>query len=699
MSERRTFASALFRPLLWIVVMVLVLGAVVSFALTQSIVHKSSGERFEGTHALFSQMITSSLLTGAYPDVYRRCQRISRDRGVMAVEVKMADGYVVCSLEGRSSSSRRIAISRDIYFDEDAKDRAASVKIVFNDDVGGVLLRQAGFSFGLSVLLLLVLGWVAGRMMAHRLSRPMVALSSEIAGGDLETLSTLGRVPAPNDVEETFVLKKAVSDLARNLLESRKDLVETTEKAAISALAAQVAHDIRSPLAALEVASADAARLSEEQRVLIRSAVGRIRDIANSLLDKQRAHAAGKAGTGGAPPSCLLLSGLIESLITEKRLQYRSKPEIEIDASLDAPSYGIFALVQPVEFKRLLSNLINNAVEAFGGGGGSVRVTLSAKDGFALVDVRDDGKGIPAGLLAKLGQRGETHGKSGGSGLGLHHARTSAESWGGSLKISSEPAKGTTVSVALPQAQAPEWFVSELVLASGRKVVILDDDDSIHKVWDGRLAPLRRHGVDAVHVSSSGELRQWSKENPADAAGARYLLDYELLGSEDTGLSLARELSIGARSILVTSRYEEPAIMEHCRTLGTRMIPKGLAGIVPIRVDRTVAERVRWDAVLIDDDELARATWKVAASRSGKRLRSYSSAGEFLGEADAVDLSTPVYIDVDLAHGEKGDVESLKIHELGFAEIYLATGHGAGKFAGAVHLRGVVGKEPPWSAA
>ncbi len=42
--------------------------------------------------------------------------------------------------------------------------------------------------------------------------------------------------------------------------------------------------------------------------------------------------------------------------------------------------------------------------------------------------------------------------------------------------------------------------------------------------------------------------------------------------------------------------------------------------------------------------------------------------------------------------------ESRRVHELGFGEVYLATGHAPGRFAKLKHLRGVIGKEPPWDA-
>lgn len=344
---------------------------------------------------------------------------------------------------------------------------------------------------------------------------------------------------------------------------SRKE-TELALAKALSDVAAQVAHDIRSPLSALEVAAADAPQLPEEKRALIAAAIGRMRGIADGMLERYRER--GAEGAGKEPVSVQPLAVLLESILGEKRLQCRPNAAVCLETAFDPSSGAALAAVQPLEFKRLLSNLLNNAVESLDARGGTVTVGLSARDGRALIAVKDDGKGIPPEVLARLGRRGGTHGKPGGTGLGLHHARACAESWGGRLDIASEPGKGTTVTVSLPLASAP-----------------------------------------------------------ADVRGELF------------------------------------------------------------------------DAVLIDDDALARATWRMTAERLGKRLRAFATAAEFFQAAGAIDRQTPVYVDSDLGEGVRGEEESRRIHELGFAKIYMATGHPPSAFSGHAHLAGVVGKEPPWA--
>ncbi len=480
-------------------------------------------------------------------------------------------------------------------------------------------------------------------------------------------------------------------------------------------LSSQVAHDIRSPLAALDSVMADASRLPEEKRLIIRGAIGRIRDIANHLLDERRQVMDTRIyGSSGAsevfdePAALCLLSSLIEPLITEKRLQYRSRLGLEIEARMDRSSYGLFALVQPVEFKRVLSNLIDNAVEAMREpGNGQVQVNLSKQGDFVALEITDNGAGIAPDILPRLCRKGASFGKLKGSGLGLHHAKAAVESWGGQLTLTSgnvvtgsdfgasAQTPRTSVTLEIPQAPAPDWFISELWIYPGEDIVILDDDASIHQVWRERLEFSRRQEKTprVFHFSTPHEIKSWAGQNPQSAQKAVYLVDYELLGHKETGLELVEELGVCERAILVTSRFDEPGILEECRRLGVRMIPKSFAGMVPLRLSES--PEPFWDAVLIDDDPLVRMTWKLAANRAGKKLLSFPSASEFLRAVSGINRSTPVYIDQELGGKVNGIEVSFRIAEFGFTELYLATGRKGLPRGGLKHLKGAVGKDPP----
>jgi hypothetical protein len=256
---------------------------------------------------------------------------------------------------------------------------------------------------------------------------------------------------------------------------------------------------------------------------------------------------------------------------------------------------------------------------------------------------------------------------------------------------------GTQVVISLPAAPAPQWFVGELVVEAGSTVVVLDDDASIHHIWDGRFESLRadRSGVELRHFSMPANLESWVRQAAGLLDKAVFLVDFELIGSEVTGLDLVRRLGLESRSILVTSRYEEPALRDRCVAMGVKMIPKGMAGFVPISIRRPLEQA---DAVLIDDDPLVHALWESSARDHSKRLRSFFSPDEFLSLADRFDRALPIYIDSNLGGAVAGEVVSRRIVEQGFSSVYLATGYDAEKFSEISWLAGVRGKEPPWVA-
>ena len=65
-------------------------------------------------------------------------------------------------------------------------------------------------------------------------------------------------------------------------------------------------------------------------------------------------------------------------------------------------SYGLFSKVNPIELKRVLSNLINNSIEAIKNNDGLIQVKVERDVKHVVILVRDNGNGIPIHVLEKL---------------------------------------------------------------------------------------------------------------------------------------------------------------------------------------------------------------------------------------------------------------------------------------------------------
>lgn len=227
-------------------------------------------------------------------------------------------------------------------------------------------------------------------------------------------------------------------------LREREKIAEATYQQA-----RQVAHDIRSPLSALKVVAESVSGIPESHHEALRNGVGRIQEIANQLLRRPDPRASEERRSLSAQS----LSALVSSIIDEKRVEYARRSDIKILGPSEPSSLRGFAEVQPTELKRALSNLITNAVESIEETG-RVCVSLSERKSKAwVVDIEDNGKGIPESFLPRLAERGASFGKNGGWGLGLYHAKRAVESWGGTFGIQSTEGKGTVVTIEVPKAR------------------------------------------------------------------------------------------------------------------------------------------------------------------------------------------------------------------------------------------------------
>lgn len=386
-------------------------------------------------------------------------------------------------------------------------------------------------------------------------------------------------IPQSTFNAEQVIINRAISRLLEEIKKANKAMREAISAAEqrrfqeeLTRTALQVVHDICSPLALLEaIVQSTSLSLPEADRIAIRNAIGRLRDIANTLLKKAKQdlviHQEGSL-------TQQLVAGLINQVIGEKRMQHGSR--IDISFQFNESSYGLFALIRSTDFCRAISNLVNNAVDAIEDIG-CITISLYDADNELQIKIQDNGKGIPSNMLAKIGQLGATYGKPQGMGMGLYHAKQIFESWGGRLAIRSQEGQGTTVQIALPKAQPSSWFVPEIKVGEGQTIVVIDDDESIHEVWKKRL---ESRSIKLLHFYSPEKLIEWQNNTIIDG-GVLYLCDHEFIGSDMNGIDLVAKLKINYLSILVTSRVTDE-ILSSCEVAGIKLLPKDMAFLIPL---------------------------------------------------------------------------------------------------------------------
>ncbi len=517
----------------------------------------------------------------------------------------------------------------------------------------------------------------------------------------------------------TELSSRAVPILEISLLsESYKDLLLHSQKymklkkseelnSSLSLQAKQVAHDIRSPLSALNLVSSSLKDVPEEKRLMIKNAIQRINDIANDLLSKGKRNVSAsdenlnpnvvQNNDFGKNQDAILLPALVDSLLSEKRIQYRDYINIRIESDF-SNSFGAFVLANGTDLMRLLSNLINNAIEAFPENKGEVVVAVRVyKDKIQLI-VKDNGKGIPPEILLKLGSVGVTYGKEGtqsGSGLGVYHAKKSIEELGGKFTISSQLGVGTMFVMILPRIESPSWFLPMIKLQPYTEIICVDDDSTIHQIWKERFDNLSTDRKNFVikNFTSPADFINFVQRLSADELGRKiFLIDFEFLGHSVDGLELIEKLNLQEKAILVTSHYDETEVRRRCERLNVKILPKALAGFVPLEIE---AELQIFDWVLIDDDELVHMTWKIAAAENKKIFIGFKTYKEFEYKQNIINFQSNIFIDSNLGENIKGEEVAKLIFARGFKNLYLATGYEVEQFDSMPFIRAVIGKEPP----
>ncbi len=453
-----------------------------------------------------------------------------------------------------------------------------------------------------------------------------------------------------------------------------KEAKDRTQKQ-LGALTSKVAHDIKSPTAALMVLTEECSDIREEDRIALRHIANTISDIANNILHQYPI--VGDERT--ALPhkhEALLISTLIREVISAKRLQYKARG-IEFEDMFSKESYFAFIEGDQTEFKRMLSNLINNAVEACSQGSPKIRISLELRENQVILGVEDNGQGMPSELIERImKEEPVTAGKSDGHGIGLGQVRQTLAEYQGKMKIQSAMGKGTLINLIFKQSPTPAWIADQIVIAPGASVLILDDDPSIHTAWDHRLRDAsEKGGLKIQHFREGRETMRYVDALSLEEKENLFLLtDYELLKQDVNGLDVLEHTGI-KRSILVTSHYTNPKVLERAALLGTKILPKLLVVEIPINLKVEAEKTIQMVDLIIVDDKLDFIKIIADYALKDKKVAMYDSPYQFLQEYHAFPKETLIFLDDDFGVvGINGRKLAEKLHQEGYHRLYLISG-------------------------
>jgi anti-sigma regulatory factor (Ser/Thr protein kinase) len=379
-----------------------------------------------------------------------------------------------------------------------------------------------------------------------------------------------------------------------------------------------------------------------------------------------------------------LLALSLSSVVSEKKAEYVSA-YVKITYQCSDSANFAFSKVHDSEFKRVISNLINNAIESMPESNRSceVVVKISADEGMIYVSISDNGVGIDPDVLKKINDNEFIESsKETSMGLGVKHAYEFIAHYQGEIAYRSNIGVGTEVKIMLRRARPPVWLCDEIILFRGGSVVVLDDDSAIHAAWEQKFKvvlsgvdqPLMHHFYDA-----STCLKYIGALSDAEKSQVTLLSDYELINDKLSGLDVIKLAKL-KNAILVTSYYRNKFILKRAILSNIKIIPKLLAASVTVKsVSQEISlnnQRLACaDLVLLDNDKLLTDSLEFIAERKKCTLHVYNDPYALWGSLSCYKQEAVFCLDYDLNLPVNGIEIAEELHKQGFSQLYLISGY------------------------
>jgi PAS domain S-box-containing protein len=219
---------------------------------------------------------------------------------------------------------------------------------------------------------------------------------------------------------------------------------------------ATASHELRTPLAAIYGAAKTLSREDvldadgvERLMAIISSESERLARVVDDILFASHLDS-GQLRFVAAPVDVrALVSDVVESMQVQL--------ENDVTLQLEAPANGLLppVAVDPLKLRRVLLNLLENAIKYSPDGGPVVLRVNTGENGRLRLQVHDNGLGIPRGEQERIFEKFYRSDPQlargvGGTGLGLYICRELVQRMGGEIEVESEPGRGSTFTVELP---------------------------------------------------------------------------------------------------------------------------------------------------------------------------------------------------------------------------------------------------------
>jgi signal transduction histidine kinase len=325
------------------------------------------------------------------------------------------------------------------------QDAGSSIEITMQT----VPLRDAMIDYGIRILLLSAVISIITASLLFVALRALLLKPIKGVVGHMQNYAL-----APEDARRIITPSAGVTEVREAeeaLMKLETDLTQALRQkerlAQLGQAVSKISHDLRNILTTAQLFT-DRIEMSEDPSVK-RMAPKLVSSITRAVHLCESTLAFGKAEEPSPTLTVTALDHIIQDVVDSERL---AADDADIKFVLDVPA-DLKVRADPEQLFRVLSNLARNARQAIAatGQGGQIRLTATDQPKHWVIDVQDDGPGLPAKAREHLFTAFRGGARKGGSGLGLAIAAELVRGHGGTLELTETGASGTVFRILLPK--------------------------------------------------------------------------------------------------------------------------------------------------------------------------------------------------------------------------------------------------------
>jgi signal transduction histidine kinase len=296
-------------------------------------------------------------------------------------------------------------------------------------------------------IFLMFFAWGVGLLLISILTRPLNLLAKRLR------LFELGQVNEKLEWEGNDTIGQLIQDyngLVEKLDANAKELAKAEREGAWKMMAQQIAHEINNPLTPLKLNIQYLTYAFGQKEGEDKERLDRITDGLLEQVDRL-SKIAGQFNLFARMDTPELQKLHLDKFLEEFMSEYQEGTEVSYDLEMCfGKENSPIIKVDPSHFGQVLKHLIQNGIQSLDGEKrGLIKLKAYTENEVAIIEVSDNGSGIPEAMQSKLFEPSFST-KSSGTGLGLAVSRKIIEFFNGSLSFSTEEGTGTTFIISLP---------------------------------------------------------------------------------------------------------------------------------------------------------------------------------------------------------------------------------------------------------